>query len=91
VFEPLAPVGISETKGATYERGLLLVGRRKSMQRMAESPRRRSSGLQQFVSSSTCAVEPVRKWLAALVVAVIAPGPGVLATEDVAVPRVSAL
>jgi SRSO17 transposase/DNA-binding CsgD family transcriptional regulator len=51
-------------KGATYMRGLLLDGRRKSMQPMAERLGVDHQGLQQFVSSSTWAVEPVRERLA---------------------------
>src|SRR5438067_2474673 len=60
-------------KGATYVRGLLLDGRRKSMQPMAERLGVDHQGLQQFVSSSTWAVEPVRKRLARRAVEVIAP------------------
>src|SRR4051794_40580948 len=60
-------------KGATYVRGSLLDGRRKSMQPMAERLGVDHQGLQQFVSSSTWAVEPVRERLARRAVAVIAP------------------
>jgi SRSO17 transposase len=60
-------------KGATYVRGLLLDGRRKSMQPMAERLGVDHQGLQQFVSSSTWAVEPVRQRLARRAVGVIAP------------------
>src|SRR5918998_392821 len=60
-------------KGATYMRGLLLDGRRKSMQPMAERLGVDHQGLQQFVSSSTWTVEPVRQRLAARAVEVIAP------------------
>jgi SRSO17 transposase len=60
-------------KGATYMRGLLLDGRRKSMQPMAERLGVDHQGLQQFVSSSTWAVEPVRERLARRAVEVIAP------------------
>src|SRR5918994_4374431 len=60
-------------KGRTYLRGLLLDGRRKSMQPMAERLGVDHQGLQQFVSSSTWAVEPVRERLARKAVAVIAP------------------
>src|SRR4051812_32759866 len=59
-------------KGATYVRGLLLDGRRKSMQPMAERLGVDHQGLQQFVSSSTWAVEPVRERLARRAVEVIA-------------------
>jgi SRSO17 transposase len=60
-------------KGATYVRGLLLDGRRKSMQPMAERLGVDHQGLQQFVSSSTWAVEEVRERLARRAVEVIAP------------------
>src|SRR3954447_23598442 len=60
-------------KGATYVRGLLLDGRRKSMQPMAERLGVDHQGLQHFVSSSTWAVEPVRERLARRAVEVIAP------------------
>jgi SRSO17 transposase len=60
-------------KGQTYLRGLLLDGRRKSMQPMAERLGVDHQGLQQFVSSSTWAVEPVRERLAYRAVEVIAP------------------
>src|SRR4051794_3619492 len=59
-------------KGQTYVRGLLLDGRRKSMQPMAERLGVDHQGLQQFVSSSTWAVEPVRARLARRAVAVVA-------------------
>src|SRR3954464_8873638 len=42
-------------KGATYVRGLLLDGRRKSMQPMAERLGVDQRGVQQFISSSTWA------------------------------------
>jgi SRSO17 transposase len=60
-------------KGATYVRGLLLDGRRKSMQPMAERLGVDHQGLQQFVSSSTWAVDPVRERLARRAIEVIAP------------------
>jgi SRSO17 transposase len=60
-------------KGATYVRGLLLDGRRKSMQPMAERLGVDHQGLQQFVSSSTWAVEEVRERLAHRAIQVIAP------------------
>src|SRR4051794_21110518 len=60
-------------KGATYVRGLLLDGRPKSMQPMAERLGVAHQGLQQFVSSSTWAVDPVRERLARRAVEVIAP------------------
>src|ERR671920_698876 len=72
VFAPLARRD-QRDKGATYVRGLLVDGRRKSMQPMAERLGVDHQGLQQFVSSSTWAVEPVRERLARKAVAVIAP------------------
>src|SRR6059058_2818657 len=61
------------TAGQLYVRGLLTDGRRKSMQPMAERLGIDHQGLQQFVSSSTWAVQPVRERLARRAVAVIAP------------------
>src|SRR3954467_259802 len=72
MFAPLARRD-QRDKGVTYVRGLLLDGRRKSMQPMAERLGVDHQGLQQFVSSSTWAVEPVRQRLAIRAVAVIAP------------------
>src|SRR5256885_3293912 len=72
MFAPLARRD-QRDKGATYVRGLLLDGRRKSMQPMAERLGVDHQGLQQFLSSSTWAVEPVRARLARRAVEVIAP------------------
>src|SRR3954449_8935000 len=72
MFAPLARRD-QRDKGATYVRGLLLDGRRKSMQPMAERLGVDHQGLQQFVSSSTWAVEPVRERLAHRAIEVIAP------------------
>src|SRR3954449_3200030 len=72
VFAPLSR-SVQRDKGQTYLRGLLLDGRRKSMQPMAERLGVDHQGLQQFVSSSTWAVEPVRARLARRAVALIAP------------------
>jgi SRSO17 transposase len=72
MFAPLTRAD-QRDKGATYVRGLLLDGRRKSMQPMAERLGVDHQGLQQFVSSSTWAVEPVRERLARRAVEVIAP------------------
>src|SRR3954453_22121641 len=73
--EMFAPLSRSDQrdKGATYVRGLLLDGRRKSMQPMAARLGVDEQGLQQFISSSTWAVEPVRARLARRAVEVIAP------------------
>lgn len=59
-------------KGATYLRGLLLDGRRKSMQPMAQRLGVDHQGLQQFVSSSSWDVAPVRARLAGRAVDVVA-------------------
>src|SRR3954447_26272790 len=72
MFTPLARRD-QRDKGVTYVRGLLLDGRRKSMQPMAERLGVDHQGLQQIVSSSTWAVEPVRERLARRAVEVIAP------------------
>src|SRR3954462_6268661 len=73
--EMFAPLSRSDQrdKGATYVRGLLLDGRRKSMQPMAARLGVDHQGLQQFLSSSTWAVEPVRQRLARRAIGVIAP------------------
>src|SRR5918994_1248039 len=85
--EMFAPLSRSDqrVKGQTYLRGLLLDGRRKSMQPMAERLGVDHQGLQQFVSSSTWAVEPVRERLAARAVAVIAPDAWVV--DDTGFPK----
>jgi SRSO17 transposase len=72
MFAPLARRD-QRDKGATYVRGLLLDGRRKSMQPMAERLGVDHQGLQQFVSSSTWSVEEVRERLARRAVEVITP------------------
>jgi SRSO17 transposase len=71
VFAPLARAD-QRDKGVAYVRGLL-DGRRKSMQPMAERLRVDYQGLQQFVSSSTWPVEPVRERLPRRAVTVIDP------------------
>lgn len=60
-------------KGSLYLRGLMQDGRRKSMQPMSERLGVDHQQLQQFVSSSSWAVEPVRRRLADLAVDTIAP------------------
>src|SRR3954468_17374537 len=72
MFAPLARRD-QRDKGVTYVRGLLLDGRRKSMQPMAARLGVEEQGLQQFISSSTWAVEPVRARLARRAIEVIAP------------------
>jgi SRSO17 transposase len=84
VFAPLARSD-QRDKGVTYLRGLLLDGRRKSMQPMAERLGVDHQGLQQFVSSSTWPVEEVRARLAARAVAVIAPDAWVV--DDTGFPK----
>src|SRR3712207_5069718 len=84
MFAPLARRD-QRDKGATYVRGLLLDGRRKSMQPMAERLGVDEQGLQQFVTSSTWAVEPVRERLAARAVAVITPDAWVV--DDTGFPK----
>ena len=84
MFAPLARRD-QRDKGATYVRGLLLDGRRKSMQPMAERLGVDHQGLQQFVSSSTWAVEEVRERLARRAVEVIAPDAWVV--DDTGFPK----
>lgn len=60
-------------KSGLYLRGLMLDGRRKSIQPMAERLGVDHQQLQQFVASSTWAVEPVRRRLANLAIDTIAP------------------
>ena len=84
VFAPLARSD-QRNKGVTYLRGLLLDGRRKSMQPMGERLGVDHQGLQQFVSSSTWAVEPVRERLAVRAVAAI--GPDAWVVDDTGFPK----
>ena len=60
-------------KGGLYLRGLMLDGRRKSMQPMGDRLGIDYQQLQQFVSSSLWPVEPVRRRLAARAIQVIRP------------------
>ena len=80
VFAPLRRTD-QRAKGQTYLRGLLLDGARKSMQPMAARLGVDHQGLQQFVSSSTWGVEPVRARLATKAVEVVGPGPGDCCTD----------
>jgi SRSO17 transposase len=84
VFAPLVRRD-QRDKGVIYVRGLLLDGRRKSMQPMAERLGVDHQGLQQFVSSSTWAVEPIRERLARRAVEVIAPDAWVV--DDTGFPK----
>ncbi len=72
MFAPLARAD-QRDKGVTYLRGLLLDGRRKSMQPMGERLGVDFQGLQQFVTSSTWDVAAVRERLARKAVEVIDP------------------
>src|SRR3954449_3755512 len=85
--EMFAPLSRSDqrVKGQTYLRGLLLDGRRKSMQPMAERLGVDHQGLQQFVSSSTWAVEPVRERLARRAIGGIEPAAWVV--DDTGFPK----
>src|SRR4051795_4286163 len=84
MFAPLARRD-QRDKGVTYVRGLLLDGRRKSMQPMAARLGVDEQGLQQFISSSTWAVEPVRARLARRAVEVIEPAAWVV--DDTGFPK----
>ena len=68
-----APRVDQRAKGCLYLRGLMLDGRRKSMQPMGERLGVDYQQLQQFVSSSPWKVEPVRRQLAKLAVGTIHP------------------
>ncbi|MFB7868113.1 transposase [Streptomyces sp. NPDC056069] len=72
VFAPLVRRD-QRTKGALYLRGLLLDGRRKSMQPMAERLGVDHQQLQQFMTTSTWQVRDVRARLAWRAVAVVRP------------------
>jgi SRSO17 transposase len=72
VFVPLARSD-QRVKGVTYLRGLLLDGRRKSMQPMAARLGVDHQGLQQFVTTSTWDTMAVRARLAARAVELIDP------------------
>lgn len=75
VGEVFASLGRKDqrAKGRLYLRGLMLEGRRKSMQPMAERLDVDHQQLQQFVTSSPWKVEPVRRRLAILAEEAIAP------------------
>lgn len=72
LFAPL-PRADQRDKARTCVRGLLLDGRRKSMQPMGQRLGVDHQGLQQFLTSSTWEVVAVRRRLAARAVQVIAP------------------
>src|SRR5690349_179355 len=72
MFAPMARSD-QRVKGETYLRGLLLDGRRKSMQPMAERLGVDHQGLQQFVTTSTWDTVAVRVRLAKRAVELVAP------------------
>ncbi|MEV0133326.1 IS701 family transposase [Dactylosporangium sp. NPDC050688] len=72
-------------KGVTYLRGLLLDGRRKSMQPMAERLGVDHQGLRQFVTTSTWDTAAVRARLAVRAVDVV--GPVAWAIDDTGFPK----
>ncbi len=72
VFTPLVRSD-QRTKGETYLRGLLLDGRRKSMQPMADRLGGDHQGLQQFVTTSTWDTTVVRMRLARRALDVVEP------------------
>jgi SRSO17 transposase len=84
VFAPLARSD-QRVKGVTYLRGLLLDGRRKSMQPMAARLGVDHQGLQQFVTSSTWDVSAVRRRLAVRAVGVV--GPVAWVIDDTGFPK----
>src|SRR5919205_2791691 len=85
--EVFAPLDRSDqrVKGQTYLRGLLLDGRRKSMQPMAERLGVDHQGLQQFVSTSTWDTTAVRARLARRAVEVV--GPVAWVVDDTGFPK----
>src|SRR3982751_3286305 len=85
--EMFAPLTRSDqrNKGETYLRGLLLDGRRKSMQPMAERLGGDHQGLQQFVTTSTWDTAAVRARLARRAVEAI--GPVAWVVDDTGFPK----
>jgi SRSO17 transposase len=84
VFAPLHRSD-QRAKGETYVRGLLLDGRRKSMQPMAERLGVDHQGLQQFVTTSTWDTAAVRARLAHRAVEFVEPVAWVL--DDTGFPK----
>ncbi|MEE1783398.1 IS701 family transposase [Streptomyces sp. SP17BM10] len=84
VFAPLVRRD-QRAKGGLYLRGLLLDGRRKSVQPMAERPGIDHQQLQQFMTSSTWPVGQVRARLARRTVRVVRPE--VWAVDDTGFPK----
>ncbi|GII89762.1 DDE transposase [Sphaerisporangium siamense] len=85
--EMFAPLARSDqrAKGLTYVRGLLLEGRRKSMQPMAERLGVDHQGLQQFVTTSTWDTGAVRARVARRAVEVV--GPVAWVVDDTGFPK----
>ncbi|MFI6743521.1 IS701 family transposase [Nonomuraea sp. NPDC050451] len=84
MFAPM-PRSDQRAKGMTYLRGLLLDGRRKSMQPMAGRLGVDHEGLQQFVTSSTWDTRAVRARLARRAVEVVRPAAWVI--DDTGFPK----
>ncbi|TWJ28530.1 SRSO17 transposase [Micromonospora sagamiensis] len=84
VFTPLVRSD-QRVKGETYLRGLLLDGRRKSMQPMADRLGVDHQGLQQFVTTSTWDTTAVRMRLARRAVDVV--GPVAWVVDDTGFPK----
>ncbi|MFC3986857.1 IS701 family transposase, partial [Streptosporangium jomthongense] len=84
IFTPLARCD-QRAKGLTYLRGLLLDGRRKSMQPMAERLGMDHQGLQQFLTSSTWDFHAVRHRLAHRATQTITPAAWVI--DDTGFPK----
>ncbi|WP_446209790.1 IS701 family transposase [Micromonospora sp. IBSANI012] len=84
VFTPLVRSD-QRAKGETYLRGLLLDGRRKSMQPMAQRLGVDHQGLQQFVTTSTWDTTAVRVRLARRAVDVV--GPVAWVVDDTGFPK----
>ncbi|MFF4125461.1 transposase, IS4 family [Microbispora rosea] len=84
MFAPLARRD-QRAKGLTYLRGLLLDGRRKSMQPMAERLGVDHQGLQQFLTSSTWDPTEVRRRLATRAIDTITPAAWVI--DDTGFPK----
>ncbi|MEW2385533.1 transposase, partial [Micromonospora sp. NPDC047707] len=84
VFTPLVRSD-QRAKGGTYLRGLLLDGRRKSMQPMADRLGVDHQGLQQFVTTSTWDTTAVRMRLAVRAVDVV--GPVAWVVDDTGFPK----
>lgn len=85
VFAPLARAD-QRAKGGLYLQGLMLEGRRKSMQPMGSRLGIDYQQLQQFVSSSPWPVEPVPQVLASRAIELVRPEAWVV--DDTGFPKV---